>query len=273
MVRAIWIVVVVVVLLMAQLEPRPRDVVPLLHAHAHNDYLHDPPLLQALEHGFASVEADIFLVGDKLCVAHEADKTTPERTLQSLYLEPLRQRVKKNGGQVYRNGSRFLLLIDIKTKAEPTYQRLHEILAAYQEMRTTFDAQGRQDKAVTVIVSGNRPLELMRSQPVRYAGYDGRLTDLASDVPADVIPMISDTWVKQFAWTGQGAMPAPQRQKLADIVRKAHAKGRLVRFWATPDAPSPAREAVWRELLAAGVDLLNTDDLKGLQEFLLRHGR
>ena len=57
---------------------------------------------KALEHGFASVEADVFLVGDKLCVAHEADKITPEKTLQSLYLEPLRQRVKENRGQVYR---------------------------------------------------------------------------------------------------------------------------------------------------------------------------
>jgi hypothetical protein len=270
MVRATWIAVL---LMVAQSGPQQHDVVPLLHAHAHNDYLHDPPLLKALEHGFASVEADVFLVGDKLCVAHEPNQVTPERTLQSLYLDPLRQRVKEDGGRVYRNGSRFVLLIDVKTKAEPTYQRLHEILAAYQEMLTTFDAQGRKDKAITVIVSGNRPLELMQSQPVRYAGYDGRLADLDSDLPADLIPMISDTWVKQFTWKGEGTMPVAERRKLDDIVRKAHAKGRLVRFWATPDASSPAREAVWRELLSAGVDLLNTDDLKGLQEFLLQHGR
>jgi hypothetical protein len=269
MVQATWIVMLMVV----QSGPRPSEVVPLLHAHAHNDYQHQRPLAEALEYGFASVEADIFLVGDNLLVAHEVNQVTPEKTLQSLYLEPLKQRVQANGGRVYRNGSRFILLIDVKTKAEPTYQRLHAILAGYQEMLTTFDAQGRKDKAITVIISGNRSLELMRSQPVRYAGYDGRLTDLDSDLPADLIPMISDTWVKQSAWKGEGTMPAEERQKLNDIVRKAHAKGRLVRFWATPDAPSPAREAVWRELLSAGVDLLNTDDLKGLQEFLLQHGR
>ncbi|HEC61965.1 MAG TPA: hypothetical protein ENI27_06885, partial [bacterium] len=39
----------------------------------------------------------------------------------------------------------------------------------------------------------------------------------------------------------------------------------------TPDKPSPARKAVWLELLAAGVDLINTDDLEGLQQFLLEH--
>lgn len=264
---------IVVLLLIAQSSPAPRGVVPLLRAHAHNDYQHDRPLLDALDHGFASVEADVFLVGDKLCVAHEAGKIAADRTLPSLYLDPLRRRVQENGGQVYRDGSRFLLLIDLKTAAEPTYRRLHEILAGYQDMLTTFDSQGRRDKAVTVVVSGNRPLELMRSQPVRYAGYDGRLTDLDSELPSSVILMISDTWSRLSAWKGDGSMPTAERQKLNDIVRKAHAKGRLVRFWATPDAPSPAREAVWRELLAAGVDLLNTDDLKGLQEFLLQHGR
>ncbi len=269
MVRAIWIVM----MLGAGSSPPATGVVPLLHAHAHNDYLHTRPLLDALDHGFASVEADVFLAGDRLCVAHEQNKIAPERTLQSLYLDPLRRRVKENDGHVYPNGSRFLLLIDLKTAAEPTYRRLHEILTGYQEMLTVFDAQGRKDRAVTVIVSGNRPLDLMRAQPVRYAGYDGRLTDLDSDVPGSVIPMISDQWGKYFTWNGGGAMPVPERQKLDEAVRKAHAKGRLVRFWATPDVPSPAREAVWRELLAAGVDLLNTDDLNGLQEFLLAHGR
>ncbi|MCL5282951.1 MAG: phosphatidylinositol-specific phospholipase C/glycerophosphodiester phosphodiesterase family protein [Planctomycetes bacterium] len=264
---------IVMLLWAAPSGPAQPGAAPLLHAHAHNDYLHDPPLLQALAHGFTSVEADIFLVGGKLCVAHESKNVTPERTLQSLYLEPLRQRVKENGGHVYREVSRFLLLIDIKTSAEPTYRRLHEVLAGYQDMLTTFDTQGRKDKAVLVIVSGNRPLALMQSQPVRYAGYDGRLPDLDSELSSDVIPMISDQWIKPFAWKGEGPMPQEERQRLNDIVRRAHAKGRLVRFWLTPDNPSKEREAVWRQLLAAGVDLINTDDLKGLQEFLLQHGR
>jgi hypothetical protein len=252
---------------------QPREVIPLLHTHAHNDYQHERPLLDALDHGFTSVEADVFLVGDTLCVAHEPNAVRPERTLQSLYLEPLRRRVRANGGHVYRENARFLLLIDLKTAGEPTYLRLHDVLTPYRDILTSFGPQGRQDGAITVIVSGNRPVELMRSQRVRCAGYDGRLTDLDSDAPTTLMPMISDQWAKHFAWRGEGAMPAGERQRLGEMVRRAHAKGRLVRFWATPDVPSPAREAVWRELLAAGVDLINTDDLRGLQEFLLKHGR
>ena len=59
------------------------------------------------------------------------------------------------------------------------------------------------------------------------------------------------------------------RRKLHEIVDTAHARGYDVRFWATPDLAGDARAAVWRELLAAGVDAINTDDLAGLQEFLL----
>src|SRR5207248_6446713 len=88
---------------------------PLIHAHAHNDYLHKRPLFEALERGFCSVEADIYLVDGKLLVAHERQMTRPERTLEALYLEPLRERVRKNGGRVYPHGPEFTLLIDLKT--------------------------------------------------------------------------------------------------------------------------------------------------------------
>src|SRR6185436_16418009 len=64
------------------------EVVPLEHAHAHNDYLHTRPLLDALDHGFTSVEVDIFLVDGELLVAHTAREIKPDRTLEKLYLEP-----------------------------------------------------------------------------------------------------------------------------------------------------------------------------------------
>lgn len=242
-------------------------------AHAHNDYLHRRPLLDALSHGFTSVEADVFLVGEQLCVAHEVSQIRPERTLRSLYLDPLRKRVKENEGRVYPGLPRFVLLIDLKSAAEPTYLRLHETLAEYADLVTSFGPDGRKDRAVLVIVSGNRPFELMPSQEIRYAGYDGRLTDLDSDASADLVPMISDHWGRNFTWLGDGPMPDQERRKLRHIVETAHEKGRLVRFWATPDRPSPARDALWRQLLSVGVDLLNTDDLEGLQKFLLAHER
>ena len=63
-------------------------------------------------------------------------------------------------------------------------------------------------------------------------------------------------------------MPDAEKAKLREYVAKAHKRGRLVRFWATPE-----KEAVWKELLAADVDLINTDKLAELQKFLLTNDR
>src|SRR4051812_6754640 len=92
----------------------PHTVAPLANAHAHNDYLHSRPLFDALDNGFTSVEADIYLVDGNLLVGHNRDALKPERTLESLYLAPLAERVHQNGGHVYPNTTRFFLLIDIK---------------------------------------------------------------------------------------------------------------------------------------------------------------
>ena len=47
------------------------DVTPLARAHAHNDYEHTRPLQDALDHGFTSVEADVWLVDGELRVVHD----------------------------------------------------------------------------------------------------------------------------------------------------------------------------------------------------------
>ena len=56
---------------------RPYHVTPLRQAHAHNDYEHVRPLHDALDHGFTSVEADIFLVDGDLLVAHDPEDVDP----------------------------------------------------------------------------------------------------------------------------------------------------------------------------------------------------
>ena len=242
----------------------------LERAHAHNDYEHDRPLYDALDHGFKSVEADIYLVGDQLLIGHDPTDLTPERTLQSLYLDPLKKIVRTNRGSVYRGDRHYFnLLIDVKTEAVSTYLRLDEVLAGYRGILTKF-ANGRVTvKAVTAVVSGNRSRPLMESQSVRYAFYDGRLSDLGTGAAQSLIPLISDNWMNNFTWDGSGPMPEAERAKLHSIVATAHADGQRVRFYATPDEPGPERVAIWKELMAARVDYLNTDDLAGLRDFLL----
>jgi hypothetical protein len=94
------------------------------------------------------------------------------------------------------------------------------------------------------------------------------MENLTETYPPLLMPLISDRWTKFFSWRGKDDMPKEERSQLKLYVQQAHEKGQLVRFWATPDKPGLEREAVWTELIEAGVDLLNTDDLAGLQNFI-----
>ncbi|MFE3165093.1 phosphatidylinositol-specific phospholipase C/glycerophosphodiester phosphodiesterase family protein [Streptomyces sp. NPDC059224] len=246
---------------------------PLWRAHAHNDYEHTHPLFDALGHRFGSVEADIFLVGDQLLVGHTEDDLDPSRTLESLYLDPLARIVKANHGSVYRGRREPVqLLIDIKTEGSSTYLELDRHLRRYPHLFTTY-AHGRVvPGAVTNVVSGDRAARSpMEAQTVRRAFYDGRLTDLGTPAPASFVPLISDNWTLNFTWLGEGDFPRAERQKLRAVIGEAHANRQKVRFWATPDVAGPARDALWSELLAAGADYFNTDDLAGLEAFLDSH--
>lgn len=248
---------------------------PLRRAHAHNDYLHPRPLRDALDHGFTSVEADVFLVDGDLLVAHEAAALDPARTLRSLYLDPLLARVRDNHGTVHPGHREPLqLLVDIKTDGAAAYLELDRQLARYRTMLTSCRDGRVRPGAVTPVVSGDRAARApMEAQRTRYAFYDGRPDDLGGPAPASFIPLVSGSWTAEFGWLGAGPFPAEERRRLRSLVDAAHRHGRRVRFWATPDAAGPEREAVWSELLAAGVDHLNTDDLAGLERFLRTRGR
>ncbi len=236
---------------------------PLVHAHAHNDYLHARPLLDALEQGFCSIEADIYLVGGELLVAHDLKDATPERTLAALYLDPLQQRVRENRGRVFPGGPPVTLLVDVKSAGAATYQLLHEVLHRYSGILTRFEGSQIHAGAVTVIISGNRVPGIMARQPVRFAAIDGRGGDLDQNPPSALVPLVSENWAVAFDWPWQGVMPDRVRSALQEWVERAHQQGRRVRFWNTPD-----QREVWATLRAAGVDLIGTDNLEALSVYL-----
>ncbi|MGH2413159.1 MAG: PEP-CTERM sorting domain-containing protein, partial [Microcystaceae cyanobacterium] len=110
--------------------------------------------------------------------------------------------------------------------------------------------------------------DLMLSQTFRYAGYDGRSNDIGTGVSPGFMPLISDNWNTVFfgdsAWNGIGTIPDATRAKMESIVAQVHGEGKILRFWNLPlDIPN-----VWEPLYDADVDLINTDDLAGLSEFI-----
>jgi hypothetical protein len=132
-------------------------------------------------------------------------------------------------------------------------------------MLTLFRTNATEPRAVTVILSGARPVQTVASEPSRSVAIDGRLPDLDTNPSPHLVPWVSDNWTRHFTWKGSGALPDEERQRLRQIVKRAHEQGRRIRFWAVPDLP-----AAWTELRQAGVDLINTDRLDGLKVFLLQ---
>lgn len=215
-------------------------------AHSHNDYEQSRPLHDALANGFDSVEADVWLADGRLLVAHEREQVRADRTLQALYLDPLRVHLRSGAARP------LILLIDVKTEAAATWRAVDAALAEYP------DLAGK----VRFIISGNRDRAALMASP-RPAAMDGRSEDLADAATAEWIPLVSDNWAKFFAWRGEGEFPAAERAKLIELVAQAHAQRRLLRFWNTPNRPE-----VWRVLRDAGVDIIGTDHLTGLRQFL-----
>ena len=254
----------------ASAAPEPIELgSPLPPAHAHNDYEHERPLLDALEHGFTSVEADVWLVDGELRVAHDEWEVAEAPTLEEAYLNPLSDIATRGGRQIYPGyDGDFQLLIDIKSDGPTTWAAVEAELAEHEQIFSRVHKGKVKDRAVEAVISGNRPRAEMEAATTRYSFYDGRSTDLGSGTDADFMPLVSENWTKVFTWQGVGEMPEAEQDRLREYVESAHRAGYRVRFWATNDIAGEARENLWQELQAAGVDHINTDDLGGLEEFL-----
>jgi glycerophosphoryl diester phosphodiesterase len=239
---------------------------PMARAHSHNDYEHKRPLLDAMEEGFASVEADIYLQEGELRVAHDLKDTQPGRTLERLYLDPLLAAFRASGrDSVYPWRCDFQLLVDVKQDGDRVYAELERRLAKYRPMLTRLE-EGRVVKsAVTVVLSGARPVKLLAENRNRYCFLDGRWDDPDETHRSDITPILSDSYFSAFKWLGGGKMPEGERARLRELIERAHARGAAFRLWAVPDT-----RAAWEEMYDAGMDYLNTDNLPQLAAYLRR---
>lgn len=241
--------------------PLAAQVVPLPNAHAHNDYEHPRPLLDALSHGFTSIEADIFLLKNELYVSHNRPISFKNvKTMESLYLQPLDSIVKANNGRVYPgyNGE-FYLMLDFKAKGYETYQKLQEVLQNYLHLLAVPPHHG----PVTLFISGERPYTEILNGSGSLAGLDGRPNDLQRGIPREKMPVVSTSFKSLGYWNGNGEIPMDIRIKIRQMAESAHEEGKKFRLWAIPDNPE-----AWQVMLDSGVDLINTDQLEKLKDFL-----
>lgn len=254
------------VLLLFSLQTVRSQSVPLPNAFAHNDYLHPHPLFDALANGYTNIEADIFLKGGRLVVAHIDPFFKKNRTLESLYLKPLADRIAANDGQVYKGyNSPVILMIDVKSGANDTYKVLKVLLEKYKPMFSHYNHGRVFGGSITVVLSGHKPFEMIKKEDSRLAFIDEDLRQTFQDTTAVAIyKMASCKYSNLLEWKGDGPIPDDQKQRLCAYVAMAHKYGKKVRLWASPE-----NDRVWAELLKCGVDLINTDKLSMLKAFLL----
>ena len=179
------------------------DVHPFM-CHSHNDYWRREPLFQAIKAGCTGVEADVFSFNDRLYVAHTASGIRPNRTLESLYLEPLMQILdQKNSRPDFLGADNFVssspvgvfetkpkqslvLLIDFKNKPEEIWPQIHSSLKPFRDKNylTYFsrELEGVVHGPLTVVLSGRRaPFHhILENSTYRDVFYDAPLGNLTS---------------------------------------------------------------------------------------------
>lgn len=228
----------------------------LLSAYSHNDYLNPHPLQDALALGYQGVEADYVLVEGELLVAHGRAEAMRGRTLEALYLAPLRERVRRCGW-VQSPNRPFLLTIEYKERGLQGYQALHELLKKYADILSTQRAPG----AVQVVLVGWHPsLRELAADSIQLARVQARITRSGVSVPEGdtaLVGLVSLDYGKTMEWKGSGALSSEDRRTLEYITAGRNLlPGRLVRAYDVPLIPE-----VYTLLLSSGVDVIGSKKL------------
>lgn len=135
---------------------------------------------------------------------------------------------------------------------------------------TTYYSNGTLiSSAITVIGTGNSPLDLVRTLDPRDYFFDGPLTNLSGgDIFKPTLsPIASTDFAVAVGWNGIGTISDGQLTGLKKLIDDAHDLGIQARFWDTPEWPISARNNVWKVLLESGADWLNADDVEAASEF------
>jgi hypothetical protein len=255
---------------------RPRPY--LAAGHALVDTEVDDPLPAVLRHGLGGMTVPVRPgPHGELFIGPGAPE--PGRTLRRLVLSPLFARVKARGGRLRRDQQvPFRLVVEFvgATRDAETllraYRVLDQQLQDHAPLRSRCNDARLEPGAVTVAVAGIVDVrELLAPQRRRYAFADGSLDDIgSSSAPAALVPMVSEPWTRQFGWDGREPISSEERHLLHAMVRAAHADGRTLSISGLPTGSRRARQAIWGELGAAGVDAIADADQGGLTRHLRR---
>lgn len=220
--------------------------------HAHNDYEKPEPLFNALLNKAFTIEADVY-PGAGLFVAHDKKDIRPDRTLLSMYLQPIILLFAQHHGNISDDTAYApTLMIDIKKSSAEVIAELIKLLAPQREV---FDRIVNAH-AVQIVLSGERGSINDWNKLPAYILFDGRPYENYDSTTFKRVAFISDSYINY-------ASPGDSLEiKLKQVVAATHSKGKLLRLWAIPD-----NETGWQRLFNVGTDIINTDKVAECRKY------
>ncbi|KAF9697976.1 hypothetical protein EKO04_003966 [Ascochyta lentis] len=172
-----------------------------ISCHSHNDYWRKKPLYEALQCGCTSVEADVWLVNDDLLVGHSRSSLQKEKTLWSLYVDPLvrlldDQNHNQSTGEpiasTVKNGvfsedptQTLVLLVDVKdVDAQSVLPVISAHLSALRrkDYLSYWNGSELRSGPITVVLTGNAPFNMVNAPSAhRDIFFDAPLADLSEE--------------------------------------------------------------------------------------------
>ena len=212
-----------------------QDILPI-PCHSHNDYWRRVPLFSAIEAGCIGVEADIWLVEEELFVGHSVQSLTRNRTLDSLYINPLLDILSKQNPRITLlpddpsplHGvfdtdpeQTLILLIDFKTSGSALWPYVQSALQPLRERNYLTRSNGTQITRgpITVVGTGNTPFDLVNSEESNShhdVFFDAPLSDMYEGINSGDLPNATSTTEDTPGGTTQGDAPSEENMKRAE---------------------------------------------------------
>jgi alkaline phosphatase len=146
-------------------------------------------------------------------------------------------------------------MIDLKTEGYSTLKKLVEQLESFPELISA--------KGFEIFISGNVPSPDRWDEFPLFIHFDGRPGIQYSPNHLKRITLISTSFTGYSKWNGRSELPTADKKKLDSLKNSVHAFGKKIRFWATPDF-----ERGWKELMYLKVDVIGTDHVPELVQFM-----
>lgn len=220
--------------------------------HSHNDYAQRVPFFQAYAQQVSSIEADVFLHDGQLLVGHDVEDLRADMTFEALYVEPIVTLFARNGGRAFRDSDQTLqLMVELKSETDPTLRAVAALLGRWPEV---FDPEVNP-AAVRVAVTGRVPAPEAFDRYPRFLGFDGAWDADYTPEQLERIALISTNFRDFSQWNGKGTIIPAEKERLEQVIDRAHEQGKPVRFWNAPEGTT-----VYYTFYDMGIDYINTDN-------------